>query len=136
MHKMSAVPSLDQLVAQNKVLFHAFANMEDGTVSTIQKFSVKFPPKTDPEYAGQVKNCLGMMEMVNGMGGNIDLSGPRSVIGDLVHLQPQASTGSSSGLTMRFQLSSPEGIKLGEGARMSGRIPLGNGKTASYQVKI
>ena len=134
MHRMSAAPSLNELVAQNKVLFHAFANMEDGTESTIQKFSIKFPPKTDPEYAAQVKKCLGMMEMVSSMGGNIDLSGPRSVIGDLVHLQPP--TGSSSGLTMRFQLNNPEGIKLGEGARMSGRIPLGNGKTASYQVKI
>jgi hypothetical protein len=133
---MSAAPSLNELVAQNKVLFHAFANMEDGTESTIQKFSIKFPPKTDPEYSAQVKKCLGMMEMVSSMGGNIDLSGPRAVIGDLVHLQPQASTGSSNELTMRFQLSSPEGIKLGEGARMSGQIPLGNGKTASYQVKI
>lgn len=131
---MSAFPSLDQLVAQNKVLFHAFANMEDGSESTIQKFSIKFPPKTDPEYAVQVKKCLGMMEMVSSMGGNIDLSGPRSVIGDIVYLEP--SSENSNGLTMRFKLSSPEGIKLGEGARMSGRIPLGNGKTASYQVKI
>ena len=131
---MSAFPSLDQLVAQNKVLFHAFANMEDGSESTIQKFSIKFPPKTDPEYAVQVKKCLGMMEMVSSMGGNMDLSGPRSVIGDLVYLDP--SSENSNGLTMRFKLSSPEGIKLGEGARMSGRIPLGNGKTASYQVKI
>ena len=131
--KMAAVPSLDQLVAQNKVLFHAYANMEDGSVSTIQKFVIGFPNKTDPEYSGQVENCLGMLKMVSSMGGNIDLSGPRSVIGDLVHLEPQPS---SSELSMCFKLSNPEGIKLGESARLSGRISLGNGKSASYQVKI
>ena len=133
---MSDVPSLDQLVAQNKVLFHAYANMEDGSVSTIQKFVIGFPNKTDPEYSGQVENCLGLLQMVSSMGGNIDLSGPRSVIGDLVYLEPQPSTGSSSDLSMCFKLSNPEGIKLGEGARLSGRISLGNGKSASYQVKI
>jgi len=133
---MTSAPTLPELIAQNKVLFHAYANMEDGSESTIQKFSIKFPPKTDPEYNPQVKKCLGMMEMVSSMGGNMDLSGPRSVIADLVHLEPQPSAGKSEGLTMRFELSSPDGIKFGENAMTSGRIPLGDGRSASYQVKI
>ena len=133
---MASTPTLPELIAQNKVLFHAYANLEDGTESTIQKFVIKFPDKTDPEYAAQVKKCLGMMEMVSSMGGNMDLSGPGSVIGDLVRLQPQPPAGNSSGLSMRFELSSPDGIKFGENAEASGRIPLGDGRSASYQVNI
>ena len=131
------VPTLAELVSDNKVLFHAYANMEDGTVANIMnKFTIKFPPKNDPEYTAQVNKCLDMLKEVNDMGGNIDLSGPRSVIGDLVHLDPAPNTGhgASGGLTMRFNLSSPDGIKLGENAKTAGRIDLGNGVKASYQV--
>ena len=131
------VPTLAELISDNKVLFHAYANMEDGTVATIMnKFTVKFLPKDDPEYTAQVNKCLDMLKEVNDMGGNIDLTGPRSIIGDLVHLDPAPNTGhgASDGLTMRFNLSSPDGIKLGENAKTAGRIDLGNGVKASYQV--
>ncbi len=68
------VPTLAELISDNKVLFHAYANMEDGTVATIMnKFTVKFLPKDDPEYTAQVNKCLDMLKEVNDMGGNIDL---------------------------------------------------------------
>jgi len=127
----STVPTLAELVRDNKILFHAYANMEDGTVSNIMnKFTIKFPPKNEPEYRVVVNNCLDMLKDVSSMGGNIDLSGPRTVIGDLVHLDPVCG----DGLTMRFNLSSPDGIVLGEDAKTSGRIDLGNGVNARYQV--
>ena len=50
-----------------------------------------------------------MFKEIGGMGANFELSGPRSVIGDLVHLDP-VSGGGNDGLTMRFRISSPEGI--------------------------
>ena len=134
---MSTPPTIAELVRDNKVLFHAYANMKDGTVSNIMdKFAIKFPPKNDPEYAAQVSECLNMLREVNDMGANIDLSGPRSVIGDLVHLDPPPDTGhgGGSGLTMRFNLSDPNGIRFGENAKAAGRIDLGNGTKASYEV--
>ena len=129
------VPTLAELVSDNKVLFHAYANMEDGTVADVMnKFAIKFPPKNDPKYTTQVNKCLDMLKEVNEMGANIDLTGPRSIIGDLVHLNPAPVAPACGGLTMRFNISSPDGIRLGENAKTAGRIDLGNGVKASYQV--
>lgn len=126
LHRMTAT--------DREVIFHATANMEDGTTETIMKFSVKFPAgESQAEFYERIEKCAGVVAEAGKLGANLTISGDRGIISQFTTLAspsapPRAPQPPN---TMAFRVS---GINRVELAAQSGRLDLGGGKSASFKV--
>ena len=115
-----------------EIMFHATANMEDGTTETIMKFAVKFPAgESQAEFNARIKKCAGVVARVGELGGDLTISGDRGIISQFTRLAPSPPRAAPSPNTMTFRVSGLDGAKL---AAQSGRLDLGGDKSASFHV--
>ena len=113
-----------------EIIFHATANMEDGTIETIMKFSVKFPAgESQAEFDTRIKNCAGVVAEAGKLGANLTISGDRGIISQFTTLAPPRAPQPPNTMTFRVN-----GINGAELAAQSGRLDLGGGKSASFKV--
>ncbi len=116
------------------IIFHATANMEDGTTETIMKFAVKFPAgESQAEFDTKIKNCAGLVAEAGKLGADLTISGDRGIISRFTTLAPPRAPprAPQPANTMTFQVSGLNGAEL---AAHSGRLDLGGGKSASFKV--
>lgn len=117
-----------------EIIFHATANMEDGTIETIMKFSVKFPAgESQAEFDERIEKCAGVVAEAGKLGANLTINGDRGIISQFTTLAPPRAPPRSQlpPNTMTFRVSGINGAEL---AAQSGRLDLGGGKSASFKV--
>jgi hypothetical protein len=121
-----------------EVIFHATANMEDGTTETIMKFAVKFPAgESQVEFDTRIKKCAGIVAKAGELGADLTISGDRGIISQFTTLAPPRAPPCAPPCapqptnTMTFRVSGLNGTEL---ATHSGRLDLGGGKSASFKA--